>query len=286
MVVPGRSYKVSFWTRGDETTPSRYGIFDFTHGEYITGPKTTGVSGTTWTLVEETIVAPTGCISMGLFLTCGNLNASIAYFDDASFIGLNYPLTAKWSGTPILGRPGIGDGKTSSGFDKNNYIQINNLSVLNTLLNGDCNTITIQIWFNPSFSWSTYSVENCDLYTIYGVAGTNIVNFYNSTTHKLTWRFIGGGVDPGDIDIVGNLSGWHCSHLVITGGTAYTYLDGIANGSGVSGLGTFSGPLDVPATVIGNAATGSAYHGWLGNLAHFAIWKEDKRSSIQTLARI
>jgi hypothetical protein len=83
-VIPGQRYILRFWTRGDGTNAGRYLIWDATNADYIVTHTSTGVTGTTYTLVEREFVTPAGCVSVTIRFSCPATNTGIAYFDFAS----------------------------------------------------------------------------------------------------------------------------------------------------------------------------------------------------------
>ena len=89
-VTPGETYVYSFYTKGDGTHAGTYGIYDITHGSYITGfgySTSTGVTGTTWTKVSRDVVVPAGCTQIRIQFGGNMFNTgSVVYFDNVSFV--------------------------------------------------------------------------------------------------------------------------------------------------------------------------------------------------------
>lgn len=81
-VEPGYYCLLRFYTRGDGTNAGRYDIYDVSNSTYILSITSTGITGTTWTPVEYSFLAPAGCTTVRLVLYCPNVNGGIAYFDD------------------------------------------------------------------------------------------------------------------------------------------------------------------------------------------------------------
>jgi len=111
-VSEAESFHISFYTRGDGTYDGRYRIYDVTNASDIVSLTSTGVTGTTYTLVEVFFSIPDQCTSMRIDLYCPSTNTGIAYFDDTGkLIGAasteagistsNYVLTTNASGIPV-----------------------------------------------------------------------------------------------------------------------------------------------------------------------------------------
>ncbi len=85
--VPGEHYQFSFWTRGNGTHAGKYDIYDLTNASYIQAITSTGVTGTTWTLVVVNFAVPAGCIQVEIQLISPNVSVGAeAYFDDVSVV--------------------------------------------------------------------------------------------------------------------------------------------------------------------------------------------------------
>jgi hypothetical protein len=89
VVVAGATYQLTFWTRGDGTSPGRYGIWNSSSASWIAANISTGVAGTTYTQVSVPFTAPAGCIAVRIYLYPPNVNGGIAYFDDVSVKAVN-----------------------------------------------------------------------------------------------------------------------------------------------------------------------------------------------------
>jgi hypothetical protein len=83
-VVAGSTYRLQFWTRGDGTYSGYYRVYDNSHSANLIATTSTGVTGTTYTLVSVDFTAPTGCTSISLSVRAPQTAGGIAYFDDAS----------------------------------------------------------------------------------------------------------------------------------------------------------------------------------------------------------
>ena len=87
VMVSGSEYTLSFYTRGDGTYAGRYGVQDITNMADIVAATSTAVTGTTYTLVENTFTVPATCDMVRIYLLCPSTNGGIAYFDYASIDG-------------------------------------------------------------------------------------------------------------------------------------------------------------------------------------------------------
>jgi len=87
-VVMGSDYTLSFYTRGDGTYAGRYCIWDLTNGAQInTCYTSTGIAGTSYTLVEADFTVPATCKKVRVIFACPSTNGGVAYFDYASLDG-------------------------------------------------------------------------------------------------------------------------------------------------------------------------------------------------------
>jgi len=84
-VVPSTTLKYSFWTRGDGTHDGRYYVYDETNAATIITWTATGITGTDYTEITDTLNVPTGCVSLSFFFYCPSTEGGIAYFDDFTF---------------------------------------------------------------------------------------------------------------------------------------------------------------------------------------------------------
>lgn len=79
----GGLYKASFYTRGDGVNAGRYGIYSFSLPGYLISPKSTGVSGTNYTQIDQ-IYNTQGGTLLSPALWCPPVSGGISYFDDVS----------------------------------------------------------------------------------------------------------------------------------------------------------------------------------------------------------
>ena len=81
---PGRTYTVSFWSRGDGSNAGRYRLRDSSNGVDMVAATTTGITGTSYSQFATTFVAPENCYSVLLYLYAPAVNSAVAYFDDVA----------------------------------------------------------------------------------------------------------------------------------------------------------------------------------------------------------
>ena len=86
-VVPGRSYLLSMWTRGDGSDHGRFYVYDADHAEYIV-EAATNEPGTDYVQVTAGFVAPAGCTTIQIGFKSPEYIAATVYFDDISLIDL------------------------------------------------------------------------------------------------------------------------------------------------------------------------------------------------------
>lgn len=193
-VIPGTTYDLSFWTRGDGTYDGRYGVYNVTASSWITSATSTGVTGTSYTEVTTTFTAPAGCYKVRLYLWCPSTNGGIAYFDDCSITYDGLAATHNTNARVInLTRNVIiksttnseGGGITSTvttGIDmkwvrmENTYSAILDFAYLNSVMTTDYCVI-----YRPITSATTYS---------YAISNGSAAN--NTTTGLVICRNING----------------------------------------------------------------------------------------------
>lgn len=81
-VIPGKLYRLLFYTRGDATNAGSYSVYDVTNSADIVAEVTTGVTGTSYSAVSKLFVTPVDCVSIRVTLLGGS--AGVVYFDDVS----------------------------------------------------------------------------------------------------------------------------------------------------------------------------------------------------------
>ena len=83
-VTAGATYTLKFYTRGDGTNGGKYSLYDVSNSANIVAVTNTGVTGTTYTLVNVPFTAPGGCTTVRVTLGCPVAESGIAYYDDVS----------------------------------------------------------------------------------------------------------------------------------------------------------------------------------------------------------
>jgi len=87
-VTAGKTYRLTFGTRGDGTNACHYTVYDVSNATHIactggTGIRSTGVtSGAGYGRVYDNFVAPAGCANIRIILYCPAADAGYGYFDD------------------------------------------------------------------------------------------------------------------------------------------------------------------------------------------------------------
>lgn len=85
-VEPSTEYQYTFYTRGDGSNTGAYRVYDATNKSNIINnvANNTGVSGTTYTLIQDDFSTPSGCIQIVIYFYASGTNPSSIYFDSAS----------------------------------------------------------------------------------------------------------------------------------------------------------------------------------------------------------
>ena len=279
--VAGENYELEFWTRGDGTYAGRYGVYDVTGSADIVAAVTTGVAGTTYTMVQVRFTTPASCVSVRLDLWCPATNTGIAYFDDVSVKGRQ-----KHNGTysnVTLAQAGIGDGRTSASFNGTT----STVDVFSAVLASDFNGAegTLACWAKVSAAgiWADSTARNC----IEVGSATQYIYIKRDTPNNelQVIRNVGGG----DYDYVNIVTaaptGWF--HCAITwsdsGDKLIAYYNGTQSGSTQTGIGLWSTTLTYAS--IGSQNGGGVF--WSGLLAHVALWTTPlSAQQVAELARI
>lgn len=117
-VTPGATYDFSVWACGDGVNDGRYGIYDYTHLNFIIPLTHTGVTALAYSQVTTSFVAPAGCTMVRVLFYSSSVNGGICYWDDVSLkpqVGANFNLTNAWKST--RGASAEFDGATGSPVD-------------------------------------------------------------------------------------------------------------------------------------------------------------------------
>ena len=117
-VIPGYTYTLSFWCRGDGAERGLYRIFDVSNDADILAPSGMGWIGTAFTLMTRVFLAPPGCTSVRLYFYSPNLAVS-AWLDDVSVFPKDFLVSVgggslHFSGGKIV--PAWGDPSVKSGL--------------------------------------------------------------------------------------------------------------------------------------------------------------------------
>ena len=88
-VVPGTTYELTFWTKGDGVNAGVFALYRNTApATYLITNGSTGVTGVNWTKVTRQFTVPAGCTSVKIWFFAPNVNGGFAVFDDVSFKSL------------------------------------------------------------------------------------------------------------------------------------------------------------------------------------------------------
>jgi hypothetical protein len=259
-VVPGVTYVLSFWTRGDETYGGRYGVFNVTGGEDIIAATATGVTGITYTQVNVSFTAPASCVSIRIDLWCPSTNTGIVYFDDVQLIGPRHGL---YSGVDLANTSGPTQTKQLAPlFDGTNTDIVNILtSSLIAGFNGDLGSwfmwLKVQsagVWTDgvrrdPGFIGTTGSNS---FLNVRKTTGNNLLSFYRDDTGTAQ-----------NVDITMSLTTWFC--LGATWSQAanqfIVYLNGAQTGTTKTCAAWDAGALAV-ANIGSSGGSVNKFSGW------------------------
>jgi hypothetical protein len=177
----------------------------------------------------------------------------------------------KAAGEPLLGQPGIGDGRTAPLFDgTNDFANVFSAS-LAAAFSGAEGTVACWCQVANAGVWTDATTRRA----LYLQADTNNRVILNKTitNNQVTGFHIAGGTSK---QVLFNTTGpltWF--HLAMTWSKSADqmkfFVNGTQQGATQTGLGTFVGSLAATTTTIGAADTvGTAP--WAGSLAHAAVW--------------
>ncbi len=106
-VIPGYTYTLNIYTRGDGSNSGRYAIYNETAGAYLTPLTSLAVPGTAYTLKSYPIVIPAGCYALRIYLAGPSVNGGVCYFDDVS-LTIDQPLHGLYAPSGVTyGQPGL-----------------------------------------------------------------------------------------------------------------------------------------------------------------------------------
>lgn len=83
-VVPGGSYALGIWSRGDGSNAGRYYVADMTNSAVIKALTSTGQTAAAYGETTYNFTSPAGCVTALIQVRCPTANTGIAYFDDLS----------------------------------------------------------------------------------------------------------------------------------------------------------------------------------------------------------
>ena len=90
-VVPGETYKLRFWARGDGTHDGRYRIYDNTNAADIVALAATGVTAAAYSKIDVDFTAPASCVQVSIRFYCSATAAHDSYFDTTSLRRTDIP---------------------------------------------------------------------------------------------------------------------------------------------------------------------------------------------------
>lgn len=190
----------------------------------------------------------------------------------------------KGTGEPLLGQPGIGDGRTAPLFDgTNDFANVFSAS-LQAAFNGAEGTLAI--WFKVSAAgvWTDATTRRI----MYFQADTNNrVRFEKSTTNnQIAFVYTAGATAKSVLWNNAGPLGWQ--QIAITWSKSadqmIAYQNGVQTGATQTGLGVFAGSLAAATTEVGASDT-SGSNPWSGYAAHAAVWSSAlSAAQVATLA--
>lgn len=169
-----------------------------------------------------------------------------------------------------VGQAGIGDGRTSYGFDTvNDYVNVMpSGSTFPTAFNGVSGSLAV--WLKFSGNWADATIYRAYEFQ---VDANNRVALSKNGTNTLVAAYLAGGTNSSILKTSFSPSTFF--HLAMTWDKATLnqvalYINGTQQGTSVPG--TFStSPLTI--TVLGASSTVPA-NVWNGNIAHMALWNK------------
>ncbi|HLE35652.1 MAG TPA: carbohydrate binding domain-containing protein, partial [Candidatus Acidoferrales bacterium] len=235
IVVPGRSYLLSMWTRGDGSDHGRFYVYDADHAEYIV-EAATNEPGTDYVQVTAGFVAPAGCTTIQIGFKSPEYIAATVYFDDISLIDLKdiiWTLCEDVLQEPVpeweygIVNSGPSDLVASTGVlkfvldnsDQNSAGLAGLYSPENdNLLAGFAEGMLVKVevtvletgWFAPNETWTYASA------TTFTVPGDQTVKYHKGTKIKLTQT------TEKYFYVIGSSYGAPNTTVTVTGGSDYS----------------------------------------------------------------
>lgn len=201
---------------------------------------------------------------------------------------IDYLPMAETSGTTAFDQSTQANNGTYTGVTLNNalgfdnkpvplFVPANNsrLSVYSAAFNADFNGQEglLLLWFKPR-DISVWTDGTLRRLAYFSVDPNNFLEIYkHSQNNKLFWQYMAGGISKAaTVDNI-NPTGW--TELMLpwskTADTVKFLLNGVQQGNTLTGLGSWSGNLNVNNAIFGATHAGSAGSVWDGWLAHAAI---------------
>jgi hypothetical protein len=280
-VSPGRSYTLSFYTRGDGSNAGKYALFDATNTAWIQSLTSTGVTAETYTQVTLDFTAPAGCHEVIVYFWGPAANGGIAYFDDLAITG---PVDLRGYYAPsgvTYGVAGIGDGLAAVEVDgENTYVQFGNRG-FDQYWDGDAGSALCWGRVDGSARWTDAQIrylwhpKASDSDSHYVVMGKH------ANDHSVFWRRR-AGVGTHEIQKAFNPAGtldWFCMGMTWNRSTphaaCYLYADGafetVDDSAPADGMEEWgSHPVDDENAVL--LAGSPTAQEWIGRGAHMAYW--------------
>ena len=279
-VVPGKTYKITFWTRGDGANAGAWSLYDDTNAIPIHDLMGTGVAGTAYTQVAVYFTAPADCVLASLSLISANVNGALTYFDDISLKEVLHP------GTDAVHIVSTRDGSTrnwagiEAGFDYNDSAYT--FEIRKSLFQ-QTGAITVGAWAKPAaaslaeseyfiakrasadLSWALYRNTSEQYSTFVSLSGASTASSIVGTSHVDTdWRFVVFTFEPSVALIL--------------------YVNGSAEASDTIGIPASLFDSSAPLTV---GDYSELVRTWQGNIAHaFVISAALDSRSIRRLYEI
>lgn len=134
--------------------------------------------------------------------------------------------------------------------------------------------------FNPDGDWTVSLWMKVDTSITIGLRGLfniskNVLNEIHVRTdvftpNRLTFIYSAGGVTVSKLVSSVDATTWRHIAMVREGDTLKVYLDGVQQGSALTGLGVFDGPISPSFCCVGNKST-VGHLAFQGNLAYFFV---------------
>ena len=275
-VIPGQSYTLSFWCRGDGANAGRFWLWDNSNSATLKAIASTGITGTTYQQVTHTFTAPAGCVLVLFNFRAPDVTGGIAYFDDVS--------------VSAVAANGIGDGRNAPYFDgTNDYCNVYSTS-LRDAFNGVEGTLMCWAKVSGSGAWTDGVVRRV---AYLGVDGPNFLRIHKPTTNNQI--VLGYNANNVGVVVTHTLAspptGWMALCLTWSksagaSGEVKAYRDGVQLESTGTGLGDWAGQLASTLTVVGAGSTGPS-NVWSGTLAHCAVFgRALSPAEVARLARV